>query len=249
VLEPELMGCIATAAENRRGLWISYANAWTLVQAKHSTVIRRVLDSADLCYPDGLGVGLASLLLNLRWLPKVTAEDFILDFCKELANRNLTLALIGATEDVVVGASDVLGKAVPHLEIVLRSSGYFSPAEEELLIAKLLERKPSVVLVGMGQPRQEEWVAKIRPRLPRTVFWCVGGLFDYLVGPRKSADIARRFGLEWAQKLCRSPMSMGRRYLLGIPALFGCILAEHAARLRNVSRRRAIPPHPGSREQ
>jgi hypothetical protein len=79
----------------------------------------------------------------------------------------------------------------------------------------------------MGQPRQEEWVARTRFFLPGAVFWCVGGLFDYLVGPRTSADLARRLSMEWLQRLYHSPRTMYRRYIFGIPALFGHIFVAH----------------------
>src|SRR5256886_175118 len=232
--QPELMCKIVAAAEQRQGLWISYANAWTLVQARRSTAFRGLLNSADICYPDGLGVGVTSVLLRRRWLAKVTAEDFIFDLCEELANRDLTIAIIGAQKNIAVRASQRLTETVPSLRIVLVSSGHFATAEEQTLSSDLLQKCPDIVLVGMGQPRQEEWVARTRRLLPQTLFWCVGGLFDYLVGPKKSADFARQFGLEWFQKLCHSPRSMWRRYLLGIPALFGYIFAEHATRIHQV---------------
>jgi UDP-N-acetyl-D-mannosaminuronic acid transferase (WecB/TagA/CpsF family) len=118
--------------------------------------------------------------------------------------------------------------AAPQLNILLQSSGYLSLAEEESLKVEILKRKPKVILIGMGQPRQEEWAVAIRALSPNSVVCCVGGLFDYLAGRREVADFARRFGLEWAFRLCSSPKKTARRYLFGIPALFGYIIMEQA---------------------
>jgi exopolysaccharide biosynthesis WecB/TagA/CpsF family protein len=127
-------------------------------------------------------------------------------------------------------ASATISEVVPRLNVVLQSSGYFSPAEEESLKIELMKRKPNVILIGMGQPRQEDWAVRIRPMLPESVFCCVGGLFDYLAAPRGWATFARRLGLEWAYRLYSCPKKTARRYLFGIPRLFGYILMEQARR-------------------
>jgi len=231
VRRTELIYCIATKAERACGLLVSYANAWTLVQAQESDRFLSLLNTVDICYVDGAGVKLAAILLNQPRVRKVTANDFIFDLCRELANRNLTVALIGSQKSVLRRASQIISKAAPDLDVVLQSPGFFSQADEESLTAELLKRKPNVVLIGMGQPRQEEWAAKIRPLLPGSVLLCVGGLFDYLAGRRKKADFARRLNLEWAFRFCFSPRQTARRYLYGIPALFGYILVEHVKRV------------------
>jgi exopolysaccharide biosynthesis WecB/TagA/CpsF family protein len=184
-----------------------------------------------------VGVKLAAILLNQPRVRKITFNDVIFDLCRELANRNLSIALIGGRDAIVREASATISKAVPHLNIVLQSSGYFSAAEEESLKFELLKRKPDVILIGMGQPRQEDWAVRIRPLLPETVLCCVGGLFDYLAEPRGWATFARRFGLEWAYRLCRYPKKTARRYLVGIPTLFGYIIMEQARRARKFALR------------
>jgi exopolysaccharide biosynthesis WecB/TagA/CpsF family protein len=224
----ELIYRIVTNAERNRGLLVSYANAWTLVQAKRSGSFQSLLSATDICLVDGVGVKLAAILLNQPRVRKTSFNDAIFDLCRELANRNLSIALIGGEEAVLREASAAISKVVPHLNVILQSSGYFSQAEEESLRTELLKRKPNVILIGMGQPRQEQLAATIRPLLPQSAICCVGGLFDYIAGPREWADLARRFGLEWAFRLFNSPKKTAQRYLFGIPALFGYIIKEQA---------------------
>jgi exopolysaccharide biosynthesis WecB/TagA/CpsF family protein len=232
IRRPELIYRIVTSAARHRSLCVSYANAWTLVQAQKLGSFQSLLNSADICFADGVGVKLAAILLNQPRVRKITFNDVIFDLCRELANRNLSIALIGGRDAISREASATISKAVPHLNVVLQSSGYFSPAEEELLKIELLKWKPNVILIGMGQPRQEDWAVTIRPLLPESVLCCVGGLFDYLAAPRGWATFARRFGLEWAYRLCSCPKKTARRYLFGIPMLFGYITMEQARRAK-----------------
>jgi len=224
----ELIYRIVTNAERHRSLWVSYANAWTLVQAKKFDRFQSLLRATDICIVDGVGVKLAAILLNQPRVRKISFNEVLFDLCRELANRNLSIALIGGEETVLREASATISKVVPHLDVMLQSSGYFLQAEGESLKIELLKRKPNVILIGMGQPRQEEWAVTIRSQLPESVICCVGGLFDYVTGPRGWADFAGRFGLEWAFRLCSSPKKTARRYLFGIPALFGYIIMEQA---------------------
>jgi exopolysaccharide biosynthesis WecB/TagA/CpsF family protein len=224
----ELIYRIVTSAQRNRSLLVSYANAWTLVQAKRSRSFQSLLSAADICFVDGVGVELAAILLNQPKVRKTSFNDTIFDLCRELADRNLSIALIGGEEAVLREASARISKVVPHLNVILQSSGYFSQAEEESLMTELLKRKPNVIFIGIGQPRQEQWAVTMRPMLPESVICCVGGLFDYVAGPRGWADFARRFGLEWAFRLCNSPKKTAQRYLFGIPALFGYIIKERA---------------------
>jgi N-acetylglucosaminyldiphosphoundecaprenol N-acetyl-beta-D-mannosaminyltransferase len=226
----ELIYRIVTSATRQRSLWVSYANAWTLVQAKKLDSFQSLLNSTDICLADGVGVELAAALLNQPRVQKITFNDVIFDLCRELANRGLSIALIGGRDAVLLEASATISKVVPDLNVVLQASGYFSPAEEESLKIELLKRKPNVILIGMGQPLQEDWAVRIRPLLPQTILCCVGGLFDYLAAPRGWATFARRFGLEWAYRLCSCPKKTARRYLFGIPTLFGYIIMEQAQR-------------------
>jgi len=248
VRQSELVYDIVTAAEQRRGLWISYATAWTLVQAQSSKPLRNLLNSADLCYADGFGVGLASVLLRLGRLPKVTAEDFVLKICEELARRKMTLALIGGRSDVITKSGEILVDAAPGLEIVLQSPGYFTDSAEQAMRSELIRLRPNLVLLGMGQPRQEQFVARIRPEMPETVFWCVGGLFDYLTGPRRSIDLSRRIGFEWAYRFLLSPGAMWWRYIVGIPLLAFYVMAQNAADVgrtfQGLARRVRLPQSP-----
>ena len=93
------------------------------------------------------------------------------------------------------------------------------------------ERKPDILLVGMGTPKQEHWVQAYADRLDVGVLWTVGALFDYVSGrvPRAPGWLSDN-GLEWIFRLGVEPNRMWRRYLIGNPMFLSRVLAETRAR-------------------
>jgi len=89
----------------------------------------------------------------------------------------------------------------------------------------------SQVVVGMGTPKQELWVAQNAARLETDVVWTVGALFDYVSGrvPRAPRWLADN-GLEWIFRLAIEPQRMWRRYLLGNPVFISRVMAQARAR-------------------
>jgi len=88
-------------------------------------------------------------------------------------------------------------------------------------------RRPDILLVGMGTPKQELWVQRNADRLDVDVLWTVGSLFDYvsLRTPRAPAWLADN-GLEWIFRLAVEPQRMWRRYLLGNPMFVSRVMAQ-----------------------
>lgn len=105
-------------------------------------------------------------------------------------------------------------KKFPRLKIAGYSPGFFAGNNE--IIEKINRAKPDIVLVGIGTPRQEKWIADNINRVNADTFWAVGGLFDFFSGKRKRAPIwVQRLGFEWAFRLAQEPRRLWKRYLFG----------------------------------
>ena len=218
VTEEELQSRIISNAMHRRGMFATYLTAWSLVLSHKDRQFRQLLDATDLCYADGAGVVLALLCSAFRRVKKVTANDFYFQLFEEMANRKLTFALIGGEQGIADRVAARITERVPSADCVFRSSGYLS--DEEHVIDKLIQSNPHIVILSMGQPIQEERAYRWSQRLPNTVFYCVGGLFDVISGRVTTPPVwIRRCGLEWLHRLVRSPRLLWRRYVLGIPIL------------------------------
>jgi N-acetylglucosaminyldiphosphoundecaprenol N-acetyl-beta-D-mannosaminyltransferase len=179
-----------------------------------------------------MGVVLAALLLNLRRIKKVTANDFFVKICQELSRRNLSIALIGGTPLASECLCRQLASLVSELQVVRFSSGYLSEAQQDSLIAAISNAKPHLVVLAMGQPLQETFALRIRRSFPHAAFLCVGGLFDCIAGINPTPpQLIRRCGLEWLWRLAHSPRRLWKRYVLGIPLLGAYILREYTYRV------------------
>ncbi len=229
--EREILWRVLAAARRRTGLSLTYLTAWTLVQAECDSRMRGLLNGFDLCYADGMGVVVACWLLTLRRIKKVTANDFFGRLCRGLADQGSTVALVGGAPLVSEEVRRLLESGIPGLRVVVTAHGYLSTPGRGKLRQRLMQVRPDVVFVGMGQPMQEEWVAQTRRDLPETVFFCVGGLFDCVAGRIPTAPaLLRKLGLEWLFLAC-SCKGRWRRYLLGIPLLFYYVARD---RLRGI---------------
>jgi N-acetylglucosaminyldiphosphoundecaprenol N-acetyl-beta-D-mannosaminyltransferase len=129
-------------------------------------------------------------------------------------------SFVGATPEVLNAGLEVLRARYPGLAID-GHHGYFDldatdpDSDNEKLVAWLNETAPDVVIVGMGMPRQEEWICRVLDRVPIAVFLPAGGYLDYQVGvQRRAPRWLGQIGLEWAYRLIHSPRRLGHRYLV-----------------------------------
>ena len=115
----------------------------------------------------------------------------------------------------------------PHHRFVVIHDGYFTAAEEPFILERIEALRPDILLVAMGVPRQEFWIAKnITPR-HCTLPMAVGALLDFLSGtvPRAPAWM-RRLRLEWVFRLIIEPGRLWRRYILGNPVFLARVMRQ-----------------------
>jgi N-acetylglucosaminyldiphosphoundecaprenol N-acetyl-beta-D-mannosaminyltransferase len=208
---------------------VMYVNAHVLNQSQENAALRAVLEQADLVYCDGYGVRLAAKALQVEIPHRMTGADWIRDLAAMCESGGQSLYLLGCEPGVTAEAARKLARWHPQLKIVGSHHGYFEPGSphDERVIEDINQRRPDIVLVGMGTPKQELWVQRNADRLDADVLWTVGSLFDYVSGrlPRAPSWLAGN-GLEWIFRLAVEPRRMWRRYLLGNPVFISRVLAR-----------------------
>ena len=143
---------------------------------------------------------------------------------------------IGGAEGVADAAAERLKARHGRVDLAVRS-GYFdaTPGSEDngRLVAEISECAPQVLLVGMGMPRQEIWIADHLDALPDCVVLNVGAAFDYEAGVQKAAPRwGGRLGLEWLYRLAVAPKRLFHRYCVEPWHLMGPIMDDLRAALR-----------------
>lgn len=199
---------------------VMYVNAHVLNQSREYPELRDALEAADLVYCDGYGVRLAAKALDVEIPHRMTGADWIWDLATLCEHSGQSLYLLGSEPGVTREAAARLASRYPRLNVAGSHHGYFETGSphDDRVVEDINARRPDIVLVGMGTPRQELWAEHNAPRLESSVVWTVGALFDYVSGrvPRAPHWLADN-GLEWIFRLAIEPQRMWRRYLLGNP--------------------------------
>jgi len=174
-----------------------------------------ILEAADVVYCDGTGVRLGARLAGIPIPARMTGADWIHDLCRFAIARGLSLYFLGGEPGVAAEAARRLQELYPGLTIRGVASGY---GEADPSIAEVNSSKPDILLVGMGTPTQEKWIASHRDELDVPVVWAVGALFDFMSGriPRGPRWMTEH-DLEWLCRLAAEPRKLWRRYLIGNP--------------------------------
>jgi len=216
--EQELLNEISEYTITKRGFVITYAHLHTLALAKEDGAVAKSINSCDICYCDGIGVSYTSILTNGHWLSKVTANNFIDKLTDVARIHRWRVAIIGGRPETVSAARRYFSQR--GALIVYSQSGYFNESQDDIIRQDLVEIEPDLIFIGMGQDRQEKLALSLKILLPRTVLFCVGGLFSFIAGEEWPCPVwVRKLGLEWTIRLASSPHRLWRRYLLEGPRL------------------------------
>jgi len=207
---------------------VYFVNAHTLNLAASDPSFRDVLNGGDLVFADGTGVRWAARLRGIRLVENLNGTDFVPAFFQATADRGYSCYLLGADETTIGRAAEYARRTFPGWIIRGHHHGYLREADvEAAALQKIRDAKPDVLLVGMGNPRQERWIERHRAALGPTVCLGVGGLFDFWAGNvRRAPAWLRRAGHEWLWRLLQQPGDKARRYLCGNPQFLARVLRE-----------------------
>ena len=163
---------------------------------------------------DGIGVDLASRIKFGDPFPEnLNGSDFIPYYFSSTRHR-LRVFLLGAQPDVVEAAAHNFQKAYPLHTIVGWHHGYFQEDANASLCSKIKETGANVLLVGMGNPEQEYWIAKYGALSGASLMFGVGALFDFMSGRiARAPRWIQQARCEWLFRLGLEPRRLYKRYL------------------------------------
>lgn len=219
----DVTAAVATTIERRQRLIMANINFHGMALAFESRGMRWVLnhpkalvmiDSMPLLFMARLGGH------RLSREQRTTSLEFYQEMFEMGVRRGWRFGFVGGTPEVLEEGLSVLRARHPGIQIDGRD-GYFDmtrtdpDSDHEKIIAWLNEANHDVVIVGMGMPRQEDWIRRVFDRTPSRVFLPAGGYLDYQVGvQRRAPRWMGQIGLEWAYRLMHAPRRLGYRYLV-----------------------------------
>ncbi len=221
-------------AQERR-LLVSQNLHSTYLNSRNS-VVRRIQERADVVRIDGMPLVWVARLLGLpvSGAQRAGFMDLMPVLMAASADRGWKVFVIGGKPGVAEEAATVLRTQYPGLSLATED-GYF-PLDDgdggvSSRLARVAVERPDVVLVGMGMPRQEEFLDRYLERISAPVVGTCGAAFDYVAG---AIPMAPRWmsalGFEWLFRLVAEPMRLWRRYLVEPLHLIPFLLADLRSR-------------------
>lgn len=216
----ELLGRVESSVAARRGALIANHNAHSLYLLRRDAKLRAFFEAADLIQIDSFPIlfwgGLLGLPLHKGL--RSTYLDWRGAFWALADKGGWRVFYLGGQPGVADRARDALQRRWPNVVLGSRH-GYFDAAPGSKDSREVLEAiaafDPQVLLVGMGMPRQERWIADNRLALAGMVVLSVGAAFDYEAGAQKTPPRwSGPMGLEWLFRLAADPLRLSKRYLI-----------------------------------
>lgn len=204
-------------------------NPEMVVLARDVKEFRQILVEADLLVPDGVGLLLAGRILGKPLKERVSGIDLFHNLLPLAIRKDYKIYLLGAAPDVIQRAVRRLLQDYPGLPVVGYHHGYLDREGEEAVLEEISQKKPDILFVGMGVPRQEKFMTGYRDVLQVPVSIGIGGTFDVLAGEKKRApQWVQRLYLEWLYRFLQEPRRLFR--LLALPRFLWLILNDRIRR-------------------
>lgn len=212
---------------------VCFLNAHCANLAYRDHAYAQVLQTAALCFPDGIGLRLAGHILGRPVPHNVNGTDMFPLLCAALEETDAGVFLFGGQPGVAEQVRHWVELYYPGVRVCGVRHGYFSPEEASLILRQIADSGARLLLVALGAPQQDLWIHRFLPELASLsspgvkVAMGVGGLFDFYSGriPRAPLWLRRRGG-EWVYRLYQEPRRMWKRYVLGNPLFLSRVVRE-----------------------
>ncbi len=213
----QAIGRIVRWVQDGSSRMVCLCNVHSLVTASRNPQLAAALDGSDMNSPDG--APLAWLMRRRGWpeQQRLSGPDLMWTLLSEAERLQLRVFLLDGTPATLAQLSQTLTSAFPQLPLAGSLSPPFHPLGEqdnERIADSIHACDARIVLVGLGCPKQEIWMATQRGRIG-AVMLGVGAAFDYHAGTTARAPLAwQRAGFEWLYRLAQEPTRLARRYLV-----------------------------------
>ncbi|MBV9311879.1 MAG: WecB/TagA/CpsF family glycosyltransferase [Solirubrobacterales bacterium] len=204
--------------EQRERGYVCVCNVHTVMASKEDAELRRALLLSSMNVPDGQPLVWAINALGYPLAGRVYGPELMSRACERAASTGQRFYLYGGrNQGALVQLALNLRQRYPGVKIV---GGYSPPhrpltlEEQDAVVEEINRSRADVVWVGIGVPKQEKWMAQMRPLLDSPLLVGVGAAFDFHAGlVAQAPNWIQEAGLEWAYRLAHEPRRLWRRYL------------------------------------
>lgn len=199
-----------------KGQFICLSNVHTTIMAYDSPQYSQIQNAAFLALPDGSPLALVHRLRGYKEAQQVAGPDLMPALWNATENMQISHYFYGSTQDTIDGLKINLQRKYPNLQIAGMEAPPFrtlTPEEDEEAVRRINESGADILWVGLGAPKQEEWMYEHQGRV-NCLMLGVGAGFDFHAGTVKRApDWMRNHYLEWLYRLIQDPKRLWKRYV------------------------------------
>ena len=210
------IGRVAQLIESGGG-YVCFATVHMVMEAYDSPEFASRVNAADMIVTDGMPIVWMQKRQGKETASRVRANDLMIALCRYAETHGLAVGFYGGKQEVLDAILERAGRDFPDLEIAYAHSPPYRPLTEEedhQITREINASAPDILFVGLGCPKQENWMAAHRDKL-RAVMLGVGASFDFFAGNvKESPEWVGRLGLEWLFRWMQEPRRLWRRYLI-----------------------------------
>ncbi len=173
-------------------------NPEIIMECKKDEELKNIINSADMLLPDGIGVVIASKFVKNPVSERVGGFDFV---CRLLKTGH-SFYFFGGKPGVAEKAMENMRKQ--GVNVVGCHHGYFK--EDDEIVKDIIDKKPDVLVVCLGAPKQEKWIYKNLEKLNVPISIGAGGSLDVLAGEvERAPEIYQKLCIEWLYRALKEP--------------------------------------------
>lgn len=197
-------------------------NPEIVLSARKDAKFSEIINNADYVIPDGIGIIKGAANLGTPLHERITGFDTLQYLIATADRKLLKVYLLGAQPEVIQASAEKIKKDYPQIDLVGYHDGYFK--DEAAIVKEIADKKPNIVLVALGSPKQEFFINKYRDQAD-AIWIGVGGSFDVFSGTKNRAPkVFQKLNLEWFYRLLKEPTRIGR--MMAIPKYMNLINKE-----------------------
>jgi N-acetylglucosaminyldiphosphoundecaprenol N-acetyl-beta-D-mannosaminyltransferase len=220
-----------------RRAYVCVCTVHTVMECQRSAELRKAVNAAGMVTPDGMPLVWLSRLAGHAQVSRVYGPDLMLAELQRSVSTPHRHFLYGGGPGVAETLGQVMRGRFPGVEIVGTLTPPFAPVEElctQEAATQINAARADIVWVGISSPKQERWMASMRPHLQAPVLIGVGAAFDFHAGRvRQAPRWIQRSGFEWLFRLSQEPRRLWKRYLVDNPIFLLKIARQGLGRMRS----------------
>jgi N-acetylglucosaminyldiphosphoundecaprenol N-acetyl-beta-D-mannosaminyltransferase len=210
----ELLNDLEVRISNNQKTFVITANPEIVMHAHNAPSYMSIVNQSDYTIADGIGVILGSNILGKPLPERIAGFDLMQNLLKKGNEKQWSAYFLGAKKEVIQQAVKNVETQYPNLKISGWNDGYFN-WETSKIEVEIAEKKPDLIFVALGFPKQEKWIERNFHTFNKGLFMGVGGSFDVLAGHvKRSPLIWQKMHLEWLYRLIQQPSRWNRMLVL-----------------------------------